>query len=325
VGATGSVRVSLMGAGFGTASRSIRVRLPHTAAEATAWTSDSTVAVRAAAPGSVRRSMAAVVTSGLLRRTSVTHSLSFDLPSLLSYRPPGGLPIAAPVWERNRGSGGGSRVSSLSIHGAAFACSDSSPRAAMGSTHVSASVWTSDTTLVCRCATGVGRSRRLSVSAGGMCYSHTSIFSYDLHGAMSLVVSHGANRPSTGSASVSVLGHSFGILACSHLARIAPTASEGSMWVSDTSLTSLAAAGASGRTRRVVMTAGQQVVSLSGALSYCASSVSTLEHSNTGSTGSVSITVMGVSLAAIYQPSAGVMSLTSVSCLWCHVSCACLL
>lgn len=126
VPSTGSVRVSIQGAGFGLAGCCSRLRVAETAAEATSWTSDSTIALGLSQFGMVRASAAVVLTSGMLRRGTQTQAVSFDCASSLSYRPRG----AGQIWRRNVAHA--KSVASLTVHGALFGAVDASPAGAMG-------------------------------------------------------------------------------------------------------------------------------------------------------------------------------------------------
>eukprot|EP00283_Hemiselmis_rufescens_P008191 CAMPEP_0173427680 /NCGR_PEP_ID=MMETSP1357-20121228/6824_1 /TAXON_ID=77926 /ORGANISM="Hemiselmis rufescens, Strain PCC563" /LENGTH=103 /DNA_ID=CAMNT_0014391565 /DNA_START=103 /DNA_END=411 /DNA_ORIENTATION=- len=83
------------------------------------------------------------------------------------------------------------------------------------------------------------------------------------------------NAPGTGSASVTVHGASFGHSGYSAGVRVGFSACESSDWVSDTEVACRVALGVRG-TRRVTVTAGSRVGSVSEAFSFDVGTISTL-------------------------------------------------
>ena len=295
--ATGSVLVSIQGANFGLALRSVVTRQGVSAAEATVWTSDSTVALRVTVASSLGATAVLAVTSGELRCASLTQTLTFDAPSLLSYRTVEGMPlIGGENWRRNAPAK--TPTSSISIHGAFFGLLNLCDQASFGSTGSEASSWASDTLLVCRSTEAVRGSRRVTVTSGLRSFSQSAAVSFDLAGSISAVGSNTCNRAATGSASVTIAGQNFGAAGYTAVARASPTAAEVSNWLSDSEVHSLIAGGGRG-SRRISVTVGEHVTSLTGAMSYLASMVSSNRKSNAAATRSASITLAGSLLASV--------------------------
>lgn len=300
---TGSVRLSVQGAGFGSAARSTHVRLGHTANEATLWNSDSTMTVRISGAGSFRASRRVVMTSGMLRRGSLTQTASLDVPSLLAYNPSSPLHNATHAgapWRRNVPSA--RSVVQHTLHGSFFGLSDASPVGSLAATASQASRWVSDTSMLCRMASAAASTRRLSVSASNVAFSHTAIFSLDLDAGVSML--RASNRAATGASSVSLLGTSFALACYTAGIRSAggASAAEATEWASDSAVRGLLSAGTPA-TRRVSVTVGDKAASLTVSWSYSRSALSSAGGSNRPATGSVSLTVQGTSLSSVSQGS----------------------
>ncbi|KAJ1467356.1 hypothetical protein T484DRAFT_2027455 [Baffinella frigidus] len=100
------------------------------------------------------------------------------------------------------------------------------------------------------------------------------------------------NRAGTGSMSVTVQGSHFGLTTYTGAARIVGTACESTEWVSETSVRSRPAGGIHG-TRRVLLTVGDRVGSVTEAFSVDVPMLSVMTRQNRAGTGSASITVHG--------------------------------
>ena len=79
--------------------------------------------------------------------------------------------------------------------------------ARLGQTGVQATVWVSDTSLVCEVGAGVGGSLGVTVTSGVEAGSETVGMSYDRSGASSV---GGVNEGTSGGVSVTVSGEDFG-------------------------------------------------------------------------------------------------------------------
>ena len=90
---------------------------------------------------------------------------------------------------------------------AVWAMSRYSAGSRFGQTGAEATVWTSDTSLVCKLGGGVAGSLGLSVTSGEAAGSETQGVSYDRSGASSVL---GVNQNTGGGGSVTVSGEDFG-------------------------------------------------------------------------------------------------------------------
>ena len=145
-----------------------------------------------------------VLTSGILRRGSLTEAASFDRPLFLSYPPT--LAAVGVEWRRNSPS---SRPSTcLTLHGAFFSAVDATAKSGIGASAQLATNWISDTATAARLSAAVARTRRVCLTGGQTTFSHTKMVSFDLEGGISLL--RNSNRAATGSVSVTVSAHSLG-------------------------------------------------------------------------------------------------------------------
>ena len=110
-----------------------------------------------------------------------------------------------------------------------------------------------------------------------------------------LSVIEGYNRAGTGSASVTVHGGGLGLMALTALGRLGQTGCEGTEWESETSVRCIVGHGSRG-SRRVAMTAGGRMSSVSQGWSVDRGVLSVSRPVNRGGSGSASMTVHGSSI-----------------------------
>ena len=109
----------------------------------------------------------------------------------------------------------------------------------------------------------------------------------------------GTNAGTSGGSRVSVLGGGFGSVERSVGVRVGGSVCSGSVeWVSLSSVVCLSSSGVFGR-REAVLSAGAQVGSVSGVVSYDGVVVSGVERSNVGGSGGGSVTVANPAQTAI--------------------------
>eukprot|EP00961_Rhodomonas_salina_P110179 1482974-Rhodomonas_salina.1 len=177
--------------------------------------------------------------------------------------------------------------SSISIEGGNFGLQAYTQRARSGNTACEASRWESDTSLRCLTGPGVGGTKRIQVTSGEQVGTGSVFYSFD---DPSLSVLRRANKPATGSVSVTIQGQNYGQIDYTDHSRIGHTGTEATDWESDTSLRCQAAHGIRS-TRRLAVTAGVQVGTLTQAMSNDVAAVSNVRRTNRPGTGSASITV----------------------------------
>ena len=133
-----------------------------------------------------------------------------------------------------------------------------------GQTGCEATEWESDTSMRCKVGQGVSGTRRVVMTAGQRSGSVTESMSTDMIG---LSVLSSLNRLAVGSESVTVHGTSMGNAGYTGRGREGQTGCEATEWESETSVRCQATQGGGGGTRRLVMTAGEQGGSVTGAWS----------------------------------------------------------
>ena len=186
---------------------------------------------------------------------------------------------------------------------------DFSHAARVGHTACEATEWQSDISLVCNTARGAKETMRLAITVGVEVGSVTEAVSYDAPTLSSVLT---RNLVTVGGVDVVLFGESFALDAYSGGARIGQTGCEASAWASDTSLACKTAGGVFA-TLRVIVTAGGRAGSASHAVSYDVpmlaggrnlsdagddenENATSFSRTNSPSTGSVSMTVVGLAL-----------------------------
>jgi hypothetical protein len=147
-GSSGSSRLTVIGALFGTWDRSSKVRVHNTAAAGTGWVADSGLVCRAR--HGLGWLLRAYVSAGV-QRGSVSAAVSYD------------APVVSSAGVSNVASSG---AMSVSVSGRGMGVSGYSAAGRAGGSLCGASVWRSDSGLVCRTAAGSGRAQTLLASAG---------------------------------------------------------------------------------------------------------------------------------------------------------------
>jgi hypothetical protein len=212
---TGSKSLTVHGAGMGVAGFSTGLRLHKTACETTGWSSDTAVRCRTGhGVGGSRRVVMTV--SG--QEGSRTQAWSMDV---------GGLSV---VSGRNVFSTG-SKL--LSVHGTGLGIGAYTATSRVGQSRCEVTNWQSETSVRCRVAQGIQKSRRAVQTVGVRGGSLTQLISVDLAGLSAL---RRRNGPGTGSASVTVHGAGMGTLRYTTKARDGHTNCESTDWQSETSV-----------------------------------------------------------------------------------------
>jgi hypothetical protein len=215
-GGTGSSSVTIYGAGLGPMSHTVSMRLGMTTCERTAWQSDTSVRCQLGFSSLQTRHI--VITAGV-QASSTTQSFSHDrlhLSGVGIYR--NIFPFVPPL---------------LTIFGMSFGLTDDSPVARVGQTTCEASIWTSQSAILCRIASGIAANDHITVTVGVHYNTISRIFIYD-----SPVISAASPRNCAAPDSVqtTVFGLRFGRASVSNTLRIGGTPCETSMWISDSTM-----------------------------------------------------------------------------------------
>ena len=269
---TGSASVTVHGQGFGHAAYSGAVRLGGTACEDTAW--ESTTAVRCRTSEGTRGTQRVAVTVGE-RAGTATEAWSVDL---------------ATVSAATRTNRAGTGSASVTVQGSNLGLADYTSAGRLGGTGCESTEWWSETSVRCRTTDGARSTRRLVMTAGERAGTATDAFSFD-RPVISLVSR--INHVTTGSVSLTLHGSSFWSLSDASLrARVESTACESSVWKSTTTMMCRASSGVGG-TRRVFVTVGQSIGSLTEAFSYCVPQISILSSQNCPAQGNCVVQIYG--------------------------------
>ncbi len=303
--------VKILGHGWDNNGYSLQASMGSSAAAATLWLSTSSVNARpiSGAFGSFK----VVLTVGT-QHSSVSLPFSYDVPS----------PSYPPKF-RPRETFTGLRMSnqpvtgstSITLQGNSFANVGLTPIVRLGYTSCQASEWVSDTVIPCSAASGAGGSKLWHVTVGAHQGSSTEAVSY---GAQLFAINNSTanNRDLSNSSRnlvvgsvtpVVLLGSGLGLHDLSpsvrfggvDLSGIGGTASGETLWHSTTSVVARSVVGRA-RSKSIVVTAGSltDVASHSRGFSYDAPSFYQVGSNgsfglNVPSTGSTSVTILGVS------------------------------
>ena len=187
VASSGGTSVTVVGrGGAGSSGASSKARVGWTACGGSVWLSDSGLVCRSASGGLAGQRVA--VSSGR-QYGSVSLAVSYNAPVVSGV----GASIAA--------SSGGTSVTVVGSGG--LGMSDSSVRASAGASGCAASVWMSDSLVLCRVCRGLGGGAAVVVSRGVQRGSLRAAVSYD---AVSVSSAGASNVASSGAASVTVVG-----------------------------------------------------------------------------------------------------------------------
>jgi hypothetical protein len=285
---TGSASVTVHGSGLGLVSLTAMGRMGQTGCEGTEWESETSV--RCLVGHGSRETRRLTLTTGE-RGGSMSEAYSLDARSLSVMR---------------RGNHGSTGTASVTVHGSSLGSAALTAMGRMGQTGCEGTEWESETSVRCLVGHGARGTRRLAMTAGDRSGSMSGAYSSDMKGAS--MTSRG-NRAGTGSASVTVHGSGLGLVSLTAMGRMGQTGCERTEWESETSVRCLVGHG-SRHTRRLTFTTGDVVSSMSEAYSIDVRSLSLLRRSNSGSTGTASMTVHGSSLSSAALTAMGRMGQT---------------
>ena len=286
---TGSMSLTLHGAGMLLRSYTLAVVSGmQSACEGTAWLSETSVRVQAVQGqrGSRRVSVTAGQKAGCL-----SEALSYAM---------GGASV---VHVGNQAGSTGSML--VTLYGAMMGLLDTTASARSGMSSCEASSWVSDTTVRCKAAQKAQGSLRESLTFGLVSGSLTEALST---GVATLSRVHASNSVAgTGSSSVTVTGSMHGLSGYTLRGLGGVSSCEATSWVSDSCVRCLVSrAGLS--SRRLSMTAGGHLGSVTEGMSVSGWPLSAIGRANTGGTGSVSLTMRGEGMGlAAYTGAVGIL------------------
>lgn len=217
--------LDIVGSAFSRLDASIAMRSGDTSCHATVWTSDSTMTCSSPAFMGGGGHPVAVSVSTLIGTLSNAFTTDVSIPSSVQ-----GSNIAARPMQ------------SVTLFGSAFGNGVHTTSIRLGGSVVEASNWISDTALKLKTASGLSVRIDLAVSINRAISTISEFLSYDVL-SVSQSLTHGGNVPGTGSVSVTVSGHNFGISSFTVKQHIGMSRCEGGEWISDTTVRALTSSG----------------------------------------------------------------------------------
>ena len=243
----GGQSITVFGAGLPMNGYTVSVRLGGSASEHTVWASQSAVICKSAE--GQKRTWRVMMSTGILT-ASLSEAISFDSPVASGARASNSIPSAERV---------------VRILGHNLATEDASILARLGGTHCEMSSWLSETSLKCRVSTGKAATKSAEVTMVNKWAQVTDAASFD-HAVVSSICER--NLVSAYQRTISVSGANMGFSDPTLSVRSGNTACELSIWLSDTSMISLATRSPAGRTMTAVMTMSSQSGSQSSVFSF---------------------------------------------------------
>ena len=294
--------LTVYGSGMAIVDYTPKLSFAATSAEASKWSSDSTVLTRPASGFKSTTSFASniVATVGVacqmvwassgfnseaillpidpsicpqsIETFSITEAFSYDVAVPIFVSQPSLLKALTSFYA------GTLNTDRATISGVGFGISDYSESLTVGRTNCELSLWSSTTSVFCKVASGVGGSFPL-VFTSGSAVGRTGSVAFTYLGPNIFVQSPALafiwkfNHPVTGSTPITVQAVFLGLFSVTQDLRTGASDCEGTMWVSDTALTGIITAGV-GATKMIAVTTGQEAGSTSFAWSYDAPIVS---------------------------------------------------
>ena len=273
---TGAV-LTVTGTGYGSSEPTGTVRLGGSSCEQSTWISDSTVLCKTPdGLGAANNVVVTMTKDGSTQIGTLQSSVTFD---------------SAILKQLQSSNAAGGSAAAITVTGKNIGVWDSTPMMRVN-TAMKSTYWISDTSVKGIVPSGIRHTLAFSIEvASVMGAVLTEAFTYD-QAAASVVTR--VNGPTTGLASVTVHGSSFGMSAYTQEVRSGQTACEATAWISGTSVKCRTSGGVR-RTSTVVLTVGESSGTSTEAWSTDASMVSTVTRTNSGATGLASVTVQGSS------------------------------
>ena len=216
VKSTGSSFITVAGSALGLLSRSQAFRLGDSAAEVTNWISTSSArSISSAGIASTRRLQISVGS----RTGSLSEALSLDVASVSIHKAT---------------SPGATRIHSVSISGSAFDVHDKTVQSRPGFTGATATIWKSETSVVCKTSAMYTRSHdHLVVTVGERQSTATNFYIYQPPVISSVL---NVNSAMHSTSSITVFGWNYGQYESSIAMRLGGSACVNTRWISDSSM-----------------------------------------------------------------------------------------
>jgi hypothetical protein len=308
--------ITMQGSGFRQVMNSLTTRIVGSAAEATAWASDTTMTLRPTVVSHYLQpgvTPVLVVTAGSVS-SSLTDAFKYDQHILSSIR---------------RANSASTGLETLSLYGNNFAVMPQTPASSFGQSSSEASVWVSDSSVLARASAGIFATLNAIMTISSIRSTITEIVSYHIP----LVKAHAYNTRTTMSVEMfALIGNDICPSDHSVTAGVQYTAGEASVWFSHTTVNCLLAPGL-GLTRKLSLTAGILTGTISETFSFETPLVSSTRRGNSATYGSFNdganvITAFGSQLGAGDASPKIMMGFSNAemtlwiaaTALWCQVS-----
>jgi hypothetical protein len=294
---------TVLGGGMGSMVTTGALRVASTASEATVWQSDSSVVGMAGLDRRVLGSSMAAVTCGSAAG-SLTEMMSFDRMVLSSAR---------------KANTAAHRSGEVRVMGGGYGGGELSARTRVGMTGGESSGWLSSTAMACKTSPSLPGTLRVAITVGRTLSSGTEAVSYD-SGNLGERVLAGESTNAGLTAGSLVASVSGSMLAGGHTwaVRMGGSGARATDWMSATQMVCRMAAGAVGRSLRLVVTGGSAMGTGTELMSYEAAVAQAVRRGNAPATGSVSLSVFGSAFAGAAQlsPASRFSSSVSEQTLW---------
>ena len=227
---------------------SVFVRVGASSAESTVWISSTSLNLRSSSPSPVG-TRAVTLTSGI-RAATISAFVSFDVLFQISCT-------------NSKANGS----ASVTVRGVSLGQASYSEKVRPGYTACGSTIWSSETSLRCSPVQGLGGSLKISVTVGRLTTSMSEVLSYD--SAAMRVNNQGTfegidwREVRTDIGGMAHARHRHASLS----SRSGHSAGENTEWLSSTHVVSRVASGV-GTSQRVILTAGNQIGTVSEAMSY---------------------------------------------------------
>lgn len=226
-------------------------------------------------------------------------SLASSVPLWTENEPPGceGSDVYYGQFAANEPPRRSGSIRMLAIAGLDLGTSHVSLIVSVGHSSSEETLWTSSSTIQSRLSRGVKTTIRTVVTVGGRSQTITDLVSYNCPLVRDAVDWLRNNVPTTGSVVVYVTGTSFGEMDSTSAVRVSGSAVELTMWTSDSSVATMASAGAFNGTIVRLTTEQRLDGSLTETLSYDSPLDTDVRPTHNPSSGRSIITVAGFNLA----------------------------
>jgi hypothetical protein len=223
-------------------------------------------------------------------------------------------PVVSALHTVNAVSTGGANMV-ISVHGTNFVNAQTTPTVRLGSSICATTVWTGDTEVKCFAASGTGAGQHMMLTISTVTGTKVASFSYD---APVLTHSSNWNSPSTGGASVTVMGLNFGEIATTATVYLGSTLCGTTSWSSATALVCRSLERTLlGNHKHAAVTISSGVGTVLYAFSYDAPAISRSAPANLPNSLSLSMTLNGVNFGGYdTSPSATVGSSHCTTTVW---------